>query len=186
MGEWEAMLADYSASGVSIERHPLALLRQRLHQQGVVCSAELGKIADRSDLQIAGLVIARQRPSTAKGVTFLLLEDELGTVNLIVPPSLYERRRALVRSEPLLLATGRLERHADGNGAINVLAHELQTLPVQEAAGASVTRLQSRPQRQGGAELRPSAREGAGERASAASDFRAVAPAVTSFAQGRR
>jgi error-prone DNA polymerase len=187
MGEWEAMLADYSASGVSIERHPLALLRERLREQGVACSAELERIAHGSDLQIAGLVIARQRPSTAKGVTFLLLEDELGTVNLIVPPALYARRRALVRSEPLLLATGRLERHADGNGAINVLAHELQTLQVEQDASASVTHLQRRRERRGGAARRIGVDgEDAGEQASAASDFRAVAPAVTSFAQGRR
>jgi error-prone DNA polymerase len=185
MGEWEAMLADYSASGVSIERHPLALLRDRLHEQGVACSAELEEIAHGGDLQIAGLVIARQRPSTAKGVTFLLLEDELGTVNLIVPPTLYERRRALVRSEPLLLATGRLERHADGNGAINVLAFELQTLPVEQAS-ARVASLQRRRSRQAGTAQRASTGEGAGEPASATSDFRAVAPAVTSFAQGRR
>jgi error-prone DNA polymerase len=186
LGEWEAMLADYSASGVSIERHPLALLRERLHRQGVACSAELAGIAHGSDLQVAGLVIARQRPSTAKGVTFLLLEDELGTVNLIVPPALYERRRALVRGEPLLLATGRLERHADGNGAINVLASELQTLPVEEDASASVTDLQRRRQRRAGAAPRVGAGEDAEQPAGAAGDFRAVAPAVTSFAQGRR
>jgi error-prone DNA polymerase len=182
LGDWEAMLADYSSSGVSIERHPLALLRERLQGQGAVCSAELAQIAHGTSIEIAGLVIARQRPGTAKGVTFLLLEDEQGTVNLIVPPSLYEAKRALVRGEPLLLARGRLERHADDGGAINVLARDLQTLPLDDLSGRRVTHLDERRQRrQGGA---PSH---AGEQTQeGAADFRAVAPAVTSFAQGRR
>ena len=59
---------------------------------------------------MAGLVVARQRPATANGVVFMLLEDEHGQVNLIVPPPVYERYRAIVRGEPLLLARGRFER----------------------------------------------------------------------------
>ena len=64
-------------------------------------------------VRIGGLVVARQRPGTAKGIVFLLIEDEFGTVNLIVPPPVYERHRLLVRSEPLLIATGRLEKLRD-------------------------------------------------------------------------
>ena len=71
------------------------------------------------------MAIARQRPSTAKGVVFMLLEDELGQVNLIVPPPVYERYRALVRGEPLLLARGRFERR-DRN--VNVLVREVESL----------------------------------------------------------
>ena len=63
-------------------------------------------------VRIGGLVVARQRPGTAKGIVFLLLEDEFGTINLIVPPPVYERHRLLVRSEPLMLAEGRLEKLA--------------------------------------------------------------------------
>jgi error-prone DNA polymerase len=179
LSPWDAMLADYSASGVSIERHPLALLRERLKEQGALASADLVQAPHGAMVSIAGLVIARQRPGTAKGVTFLLLEDELGTVNLIVPPPLYERRRALVRGEPLLMARGRLERHADGEGAINVLASELLSLPVDDLHGKRVTDLEERRQRR----TPPAAAE---ESQEDASDFRAVAPAVTSFAQGRR
>jgi error-prone DNA polymerase len=184
LGEWDAMLADYSASGVSIERHPLALLRERLQSEGAACSADLQEIDHGAEVLIAGLVIARQRPGTARGVTFLLLEDEHGTVNLIVPPPLYERRRALVRGEPLLLAIGRLERHADGGGAVNVLASDLQTLPVDGSAGATITHMHERRGRRqagGATHADRAAAEGDG-----AADFRAVAPAVTSFAQGRR
>ena len=65
-------------------------------------------------MTVAGLVVARQRPATAKGVTFMLLEDEWGTINLIVPPPVYQRHRLAVRAEPFVLATGRLERR-DGH-----------------------------------------------------------------------
>jgi error-prone DNA polymerase len=184
LGEWDAMLADYSASGVSIARHPLALLRERLRSEGAACSADLQEIDHGAEILIAGLVIARQRPGTAKGVTFLLLEDEHGTVNLIVPPPLYERRRALVRGEPLLLAIGRLERHADGGGAVNVLASDLQTVRVDGSASATITHMhERRGRRQAGAAADA---DRAGREEDAAADFRAVAPAVTSFAQGRR
>jgi error-prone DNA polymerase len=71
------------------------------------------------------MAIARQRPSTANGIVFMLLEDELGQVNLIVPPAVYERHRAVVRGEPLLLARGRYER-IDRNR--NVLVAELESL----------------------------------------------------------
>jgi len=71
---------------------------------------------------VAGLVVARQRPATAKGVVFMLLEDESGTVNLVVPPPVFERHRAEVRTAPLVRASGRLERR---QGAINVVVSHL-------------------------------------------------------------
>ena len=71
------------------------------------------------------MAVARQRPSTAKGVVFMLLEDEAGQMNLIVPPPVYERYRALVRGEPLLLAHGRFERR-DRN--MNVLVDRVESL----------------------------------------------------------
>src|SRR5207247_11203477 len=72
-------------------------------------------------VRVAGLVVARQRPGTASGIVFMLLEDETGTINLVVPPAVYERHRLTVRTEPLVLASGRLERHPAAGGAINVL-----------------------------------------------------------------
>jgi error-prone DNA polymerase len=71
------------------------------------------------------MAVARQRPATANGVVFMLLEDEFGQVNLIVPPPVYERFRPLVRGEPLILARGKLER-SDRN--LNVLVSTLETL----------------------------------------------------------
>ena len=71
------------------------------------------------------MVVARQRPETAKGIVFMLLEDERGTVNLIVPPPVYERHRAAVRAAPLVRAKGRLERR---EGTTNVLVSEVDEL----------------------------------------------------------
>ena len=84
-------------------------------------------------VKIGGLVVARQRPGTAKGIVFLLIEDEFGTVNLIVPPPVYERHRLLVRSEPLLIASGRLEKLPIAGGAINVFVDDLEPLKAPQA-----------------------------------------------------
>ena len=122
--EWERMLADYRTTSLSVGVHPLKLLRPHL-PAGTLSSRELESARDRSFVAVAGMAVARQRPATANGVVFMLLEDEHGQVNLIVPPTVYERYRALVRAEPLLLARGRFER-VDRNR--NVLVRELESL----------------------------------------------------------
>ena len=99
------MIADYATTGLTLGRHPMALLRPQL-PAGTVSCRDLETLAHESRVRIGGLVVARQRPGTAKGIVFLLIEDEFGTVNLIVPPPVYERHRLLVRSEPLVLADG--------------------------------------------------------------------------------
>jgi len=121
---WEVMLADYRMTSLSVGVHPLELLRPHL-PAGVLSSAELARCRHGRRVRVAGMAVARQRPSTAKGVVFMLLEDESGQMNLIVPPPVYERHRALVRGEPLLLAHGRFERR-DRN--MNVLVDSLETL----------------------------------------------------------
>ena len=80
-------------------------------------SAQLERLPSGGEVAVAGLVIARQRPATAYGTMFLLFEDEFGTINLIVPEQVYERHRQLARTEPLLLARGRLERTQDAHPA---------------------------------------------------------------------
>ena len=92
---WERMLADYRTTSLSVGTHPLELLRPHLPAE-VVSSADLGELAHKERIAVAGLVVARQRPSTANGVVFMLLEDEHGQVNLIVPPPVYDRYRAAV------------------------------------------------------------------------------------------
>ncbi|MFL5966181.1 MAG: DNA polymerase III subunit alpha [Gaiellaceae bacterium] len=121
---WERMLADYRTTNLSVGVHPLQLLRPHLPPD-VVSSEQLHAARDRMQVTVAGMAVARQRPATANGVVFMLIEDEFGQVNLIVPPSIYDRYRALVRGEPLILARGRFEK-VDRNE--NVLVRELESL----------------------------------------------------------
>jgi error-prone DNA polymerase len=121
---WERMLADYRLTSVSVGVHPLELLRPHLPPE-TLSSAELSARPHRAPVSVAGMTVARQRPSTASGIVFMLLEDEHGQVNLIVPPRVYEQHRAIVRGEPLILAHGRYERY-DRNR--NVLVDRLETL----------------------------------------------------------
>jgi error-prone DNA polymerase len=121
--DWERMLADYKHTSVSVGVHPMELLRPHLRR--VVTSTELHDVPHGARITVAGMAVARQRPATAKGVVFMLLEDEHGQVNLIVPPSVYEEHRAIVRGEPLILARGRFERVGRNE---NVLVEHLETL----------------------------------------------------------
>jgi error-prone DNA polymerase len=167
----ETTVADYRSTGIALGRHPLALLRAGLGP-GVLRAAELAQVADGATVELAGMVVARQRPETAHGISFVLLEDETGTVNLIVPPPLYERHRALVRAAPLLRAGGRLERR---EGTINVLVRALAELDPPGAAPGRDER---------GHDLRRSMRGQRRLRARAVAELRAAAPAGHSF--GRR
>jgi len=121
---WERMLTDYRTTGLSVGIHPLALLRSHL-PAGTLSSEELRARPHRANVQFAGLVVARQRPSTANGVCFMLLEDEEAQVNLVIAPQVYERFRAVARGEQLLLVCGRYE-HSDRNR--NILVRELVSL----------------------------------------------------------
>jgi len=173
LGRWEALLADYATSGVTLTDHALAILRP--HLEGVATTEALERLRHGAPVMVAGLVVARQRPETAGGVVFILLEDEHGTANLIVPPALYERRRHIARAEPLILAEGRLERPPAGGGTINVLVRELRTLD-PELVG-----IESKP-----ATPLPARDAEPAERYAAAGGLRAVAPPVQSFGRGRR
>jgi error-prone DNA polymerase len=124
LGEWGKLIADYRSTGVALGRHPMELLRPGL-ERSIRRSSELARIADGATVEVAGMVVARQRPETAKGIVFMLFEDERGVVNLIVPPPVYDRHRALVRAAPLLAARGRLERR---EGVVNVLVAEVWAL----------------------------------------------------------
>jgi error-prone DNA polymerase len=121
--EWEEMLADYGMTDLSVGPHPLELLRPHL-PVATLSSREL-RDHPATTVAVAGMAVARQRPATANGVVFMLLEDEFGQVNLIVPPPVYERFRALVRGEPLILARGKLERSGRN---LNVLVSTMESL----------------------------------------------------------
>ena len=177
---WEAMVADYATTGLTASTHPIALLRDRLRADRAVGIDELERLRHGAPVRVGGLVVARQRPGTAKGILFLLIEDEHGTVNVVVSPDVYERHRLEVRTEPLLLIEGRLERHASAGGAINLLARRVVRLEVPDRLAAEIKDISpldlAELARQ--AELRGAA--------TGTDDFRAVAPAVQSFAAGRR
>jgi len=121
---WERMLADYRQTGLSVGIHPMELLRPHL-PPGTLASSELLVAPHGSEVAYAGLAIARQRPSTANGIVFMLLEDDFGQVNLIVPPQVYECHRAIVRGEPLLLVRGRFEHIGENR---NIVVSSLETL----------------------------------------------------------
>jgi error-prone DNA polymerase len=134
---WERMLADYRTTRLTVGVHPLELLRPEL-PTGVLSSRELAECPSGRRVSVAGMAIARQRPSTANGVVFMLLEDELGQMNLIVPPPVYERHRAVVRGEPLLLAHGKFERVGRNQNVIVSRLETLSALARRAAQGAEV------------------------------------------------
>jgi error-prone DNA polymerase len=192
---WETMLSDYATTGLTVNAHPMELLRERLPADSVT-SADLERLKHGSRVRIGGLVVARQRPGTANGIVFILLEDEHGTINLIVPPAIYERHRLTVRTEPLMFVEGKLERFAAAGGAINVLVDRIGSITAPERPLAEVkdfSMLDEAVRRGLAEQRRDQAREAAaGARAiverydTDAEDFRAVAPAVMSFGSGRR
>jgi error-prone DNA polymerase len=141
-------------------------------------------------VRVGGLVVARQRPGTAKGVVFLLLEDEGATLNIVVPPAVYERHRLTVRTEPLVIVEGKLECFASAGGAVNVVAGRVLALDAPDRVAAEVkdfSPLDLRElERQAGERELLAAAGGGGGGGAPADDFRAVAPPVMSFAQGRR
>jgi error-prone DNA polymerase len=173
LSAWERMLADYGSTGVTLREHPLELMRGGLPGD-LRTSEQLEHHPNGRRVRVAGLVVARQRPATAKGVTFMLLEDEHGTINLIVPPPVHDRFRLAVRTEPLVLATGRLERR---EGTTNVLVDRIERLERPDLPRAKVTHIE--PRRTWSSEAGEGVMRG-GEEA----DLRAVVPAGHSF--GRR
>ena len=187
LAAWDAMIADYATTGLTLGAHPVELLRPEL-PAGSVTTRDLETLPHDTPVTIGGLVVARQRPGTAKGIVFLLLEDEFGTINLIVPPPVYERHRLAVRTEPLLLARGKLEKLPMAGGALNVYVRELRPLAAPGIPGADVVPLPDRAAPAEVPEAVPAAAEAGGEAPGdgGLADFRGVAPAVQSFAAGRR
>ncbi|MFN2300873.1 MAG: OB-fold nucleic acid binding domain-containing protein, partial [Gammaproteobacteria bacterium] len=120
--EGEDIVADYARTGFSLRRHPLALLRGQLDRLRASTAVDIAAYAHGSTVTVAGLVINRQRPGSAKGVTFMTLEDETGYVNLIVWPQVAERYNAAVTGARLLSVRGTLQREGE---VIHVVARRL-------------------------------------------------------------
>lgn len=108
--EGEDILADYRSTGLTLRRHPVALLRARLQQARVTANGDIARIDNGAPLRVAGIVMFRQRPGSAKGVMFMTLEDDTGIVNLIVKPPLIDAQREAAVAGQFLIAQGRLQR----------------------------------------------------------------------------
>jgi len=129
----EALVADFEGAGLSLGPHAMTFHRERLARSGVARAIDLQGMRDGVSVRVAGAVVVRQRPGTAKGFVFLNLEDETGLVNVVVPPPLFHRCRLTLVDEPFLLIAGVLE-HREGvisvrAGRIEPLRHRLQQVP---------------------------------------------------------
>jgi error-prone DNA polymerase len=123
MTESERLVADYAGTGLTVGRHPMALRRDELAMRGVLRAIDLRTQRNGRRVRVAGMVITRQRPGTAKGFVFLTLEDETGIANIIVRPDLFARDRLVVVEEKFLLVDGILQ-HQDG--VVSVRAEAVQ------------------------------------------------------------
>ncbi len=138
----DRMLAEYRLLRFSTDLHPLSLLRDQL-PEGTITSDRLPSLKNGTTVRVAGVVVARQRPQTAKGYVFVLMEDEGGHINSIVKPDIYKRDRSAVRMEPFVWVEGRLQKDGD---TINVIAHRVEALrvgpggPAEPADGARIAR----------------------------------------------
>ncbi len=123
MTEAERLVADYAGMGLTVGRHPMALRREELAMRGILRACDLRATHQGRRVRIAGMVITRQRPGTAKGFVFLTLEDETGIANIIVRPDLFARDRLVIVEEPFLIVDGVLQNQ---DGVTSVRAEQVQ------------------------------------------------------------
>lgn len=127
--------ADYRMTGLSLAGHPMSHLRDWLRRNGIPSAAEVLAHASRvpcpASVVVAGLVICRQRPHTAKGFVFVTLEDETGMLNVVIPPTVFERQRLLIARNPLLMIRGELQ--VEGL-VVNVKAEECEAIHAEAGA----------------------------------------------------
>jgi error-prone DNA polymerase len=127
LGEYQEVLADYRTVGLSLRSHPLSFWRTMLTGARVVAACELATLPVGQFLRVAGLVLVRQRPGTASGITFVTLEDETGVANLIVRPAIWHQYRDVARGSVAMIAHGHLERQGL---VIHILVSKLEDLKV--------------------------------------------------------
>jgi len=122
---YEEVLADYQTAGLSLRAHPMSFLRATLEPLRILRACDLATARTGRQVRVAGLVLVRQRPGTASGITFVTLEDETGVANLIIRPDVWQRYRPVAKNAAALMAQGRLERQGE---VIHVLASKLVDL----------------------------------------------------------
>ena len=137
LGAFGEVVADYRTTGLSLKAHPLKFLRPQLDQRRITPAWRLASTKDGRFLRVAGLVMVRQRPSTAKGITFVTLEDETGIINLIVRPEVWERHHQAARAATVLLAHGIVQNQ---ESVIHVLVNRLEDLSHELAQVESMSR----------------------------------------------
>ena len=125
----ERLAADYAGTGLTCGPHPMTYHREALKRNGFVSANDLS-IVNNSFVRIAGCVIARQRPGTAKGFVFLSMEDETGIANIIITPDLFEQERILITQSRFLEIEGRLQIH---NGVVHVKANCVRSIHISAA-----------------------------------------------------
>jgi error-prone DNA polymerase len=134
MTDRQRLNADFVNTGLTIGPHPMSFQRQRMNQLGVCIARDMQQLADGIRVRIAGSVICRQRPSTAKGFVFLTLEDETGISNAIVQPDLFDDVKSTLLNSPYLLIEGVLQNQ---QGVVSVKADAVQALDMSVAPIAS-------------------------------------------------
>ena len=130
----ERVDADFRGTGLTIGKHPVAYHRQKLNRLKALRAIDIRRLGDGNFVRVAGWVIVRQRPGTAKGFVFLSLEDETGVSNIIVTPQLFDRYRRELVSHPFLLIEGLLQNQ---DNVVSVKASRIEPLPFKVAAAPS-------------------------------------------------
>jgi error-prone DNA polymerase len=130
----ERMDADFRGTGLTIGRHPVAYHRAELNKLGACRAVDMQQRRDGSAISVAGWVITRQRPGTAKGFVFLTLEDETGVANVIVTPRLFDKYRLVLVDHPFLLISGKLQNQ---DNVFSVKAKSVRALSFNVAAAPS-------------------------------------------------
>ena len=121
----ERVCADYDGTGLTIGPHPMALVRARLATRGVLRASDLPRGRAGRRVRVAGAVIVRQRPGTAKGFVFLSLEDETGIANVIITPDVFAANKPTIVGEPYLIVEGPLQNQ---DGAVSIKADRIDGL----------------------------------------------------------
>ncbi len=119
------VVEDYRSTGLSLRRHPVSFLRPDLSARRIVRCGDLATIRDGKRLEVAGIILVRQRPGSARGVLFVTIEDETGHANLILWPSVFEAQRRLVLSASMIACRGKLQREGE---VMHVIAEHLTDL----------------------------------------------------------
>jgi error-prone DNA polymerase len=134
MTDEERLVADFRGTGLTVGPHPMTYRRAEMKARGVRSAIELPKIPNGTRVRVAGAVIARQRPGTAKGFVFLSLEDETGIANAIITPQIFERDHSVVVYHPFLLIEGTLQ---NLDNVVSVKAERVQPLEISRAEVSS-------------------------------------------------